>query len=264
MNRPVALAIAAHPDDIEFMMAGTLLQLGARGWEIHYLNVANGSCGSDAGKGIAKTISTRQKEAKAAARLLGAHFHPSLTNDLEVFYELRLLRKLAAVVREVAPRIILTHSPEDYMEDHTNAARLAVTAGFARGMPNFETRPRRSAVAGDVTVYHAMPHGLRDGFGCRRIAPELFVNIEAVQQEKCAALAAHKSQQQWLNASQGMDSILKSMEEVAVHVGAMSGRFMLAEGWRRHNATGFCAEDADPLSDALKSCCLRNREYLRY
>ncbi|HEU4902789.1 MAG TPA: PIG-L family deacetylase, partial [Flavisolibacter sp.] len=32
-----AIAIAAHPDDIEFMMAGTLLQLKAAGYETHYL-----------------------------------------------------------------------------------------------------------------------------------------------------------------------------------------------------------------------------------
>ncbi|MEO8269951.1 MAG: PIG-L family deacetylase [Aureliella sp.] len=37
------LAIAAHPDDIEFVMAGTLLQLSQRGWQVHYFNIANGS-----------------------------------------------------------------------------------------------------------------------------------------------------------------------------------------------------------------------------
>ncbi len=41
-----ALAIAAHPDDIEFMMAGTLLRLEERGWEIHYFNLSTGNCGS--------------------------------------------------------------------------------------------------------------------------------------------------------------------------------------------------------------------------
>ena len=41
-----AIAIGAHPDDIEFYMAGTLLLLKRAGWEIHYLNVANGCNGS--------------------------------------------------------------------------------------------------------------------------------------------------------------------------------------------------------------------------
>ena len=39
----VAIAIAAHPDDIEFMMAGTLLLLGAADWETHYLNISSGN-----------------------------------------------------------------------------------------------------------------------------------------------------------------------------------------------------------------------------
>ena len=43
---PSALAIFAHPDDIEFVAAGTLLQLQARGWEIHYMNLSRGNCGS--------------------------------------------------------------------------------------------------------------------------------------------------------------------------------------------------------------------------
>ncbi len=45
-RRQVAIAIAAHPDDIEFMMAGTLLLLREAGWEIHCLNLSSGNCGS--------------------------------------------------------------------------------------------------------------------------------------------------------------------------------------------------------------------------
>lgn len=44
--KPVAFAIGAHPDDIEFRKAGTLRLLQQAGWEIHYLNIANGCCGS--------------------------------------------------------------------------------------------------------------------------------------------------------------------------------------------------------------------------
>jgi len=45
-SRKSALAIFAHPDDIEFVAAGTLLQLGLRGWELHYLNLCSGNGGS--------------------------------------------------------------------------------------------------------------------------------------------------------------------------------------------------------------------------
>ena len=46
MDRKTALAIAAHPDDIEFVMAGTLLLLKKRGWAIHYFNLSTGNLGS--------------------------------------------------------------------------------------------------------------------------------------------------------------------------------------------------------------------------
>ena len=261
MNR-VALAIAAHPDDIEFMMAGTLLRLREAGWKTHYLNVATGSCGSNR-ENAARTRATRRREARSAAKILGARFHPSHVDDLEIFYTPKVLRELAAVVREVRPGILLTHSLEDYMEDHTNTARLALTAAFARGMPNFATSPRRDAIDADLTVYHAMPHGLRDGLG-RRIIPESFVDVTEVLDRKLEALAAHRSQQQWLDVSQGMSSYLCAMQEMAREVGAWSRRFRFAEGWRRHSHLGFSTRAADPLCDALPAYYRRNRSYERW
>lgn len=245
----VALAVAAHPDDIEFYMAGTLLLLKQAGYETHYLAVANGSCGSATQSGpVISRI--RREEAKEACQVLGAIHHESLTRDLEVFYELKLLRRLAAVVRDVHPSIVLTHSPQDYMEDHTNCCRLAVTATFARGMPNFQTQPPRLAVEGDVTIYHAMPHGLRDSLR-RRVQPGAFVNTTSVQATKLKALAAHRSQQSWLDASQAMNSYLRAMDEMSQAVGALSRRFRHAEGWRRHLHLGFGESQADPLRAAL-------------
>jgi LmbE family N-acetylglucosaminyl deacetylase len=164
------------------------------------------------------------------------------------------------VVREVKPGIVLTHSPQDYMEDHTNTCRLAVTAAFARGMRNFRTVPARRAVETEVTVYHAMPHGLCDGL-TRRIVPEIFVDTTSVQGAKRAALACHRSQKDWLDASQGMDSYLNSMDALSLSVGKMSRGFKHAEGWRRHLHLGLCAEDADPLRAALRKSYQLNPDY---
>jgi len=244
-----AIAIAAHPDDIEFLMAGTLLQLKDAGWEIHYLNVASGNCGS-AREGPVRTRAVRRAEARAACRVLGAQWHAPLRDDLEIVYDVKLLRRLGAIVREVNPSIVLTHSPQDYMEDHVNTCRLAVTAAFARGMPNFLTLPARRAVTSDVAVYHAMPHGLRDGMR-QKIVPDSYVNTTGVQAVKRAALACHRSQKEWLDVSQGMDSYLKAMDGMSLAVGRMSRRFRHAEGWRRHSHLGFGAERDDPLGEAL-------------
>lgn len=253
------MAVAAHPDDVEFCMAGTLLLLRDAGWEVHYLNLARGHCGSSVTK-AAETRRIRAREAAAAARLLGARYHPPFLEDLEIFYDDAALRQLAAVVREVEPSVILTHSPEDYMEDHMITSRLTVTAAFARGMPNYRTRPARRAVDQSVTVYHAMPHGLCDGLG-RRIVPGAFANTTEVHARKRAALACHRSQKEWLDVSQGMDSYLKTMDEMSKAVGKLSPGFKHAEGWRRHSHLGFCAAEADPLRDALGDRYVVNRRY---
>src|SRR5690242_11953313 len=137
MSTKVAIAVGAHPDDIEFYMAGTVLLLKKAGYETHYLTLASGNCGS-AEYNAGATRGIRNTEARAAAKILGANFHPSFTDDLEILYSLDLLRTLASLLREIKPRIVLTHSPHDYMEDHSNTCRLAVTAAFARGMPNFK------------------------------------------------------------------------------------------------------------------------------
>ncbi|MCX8108067.1 MAG: PIG-L family deacetylase [Verrucomicrobiae bacterium] len=260
-HRRTAMAIGAHPDDIEFMMGGTLVLLKQAGFEVHYLNVASGSCGTTT-HSVSRIRSIRRSESMAAAGVLGAIYHASLVDDLEIFYEPSLLARLAAVVREVNPSILLVPSPQDYMEDHTNTCRLAVTAAFARGMPNFRTVPSRRAVEGKITIYHAMPHGLRDPLR-KRIVPGLFVNTTPVQTIKRQALAMHRSQQDWLDQSQGINRYLETMETFARELGKLSGCFEFAEGWRRHLHYGFCDENDDPLLEALGNNCIVNERYER-
>jgi len=239
-------------------MAGTLLLLKNAGYAIHYLNIASGNCGSTTWSSQ-ETKQIRLLEATNAAQILGAHFHHPFCDDLEILYDANILKKVAAIIREVKPTVVLTHSPEDYMEDHVNTCRLAVSATFARGMPNFITDPKLDADNYDCTIYHALPHSLRDNFR-RRIKPGAFVNTTAVHALKLDALKAHKSQQDWLDVSQKMNSYLQTMEDVALKVGEMSKVFTYAEGWRRHLHVGFCNADDDPLKD-LGADYLVNKDY---
>ncbi len=256
---PSAIAIFAHPDDIEFVAAGTLLLLKQHGWETHYLNLSTGNCGS-LEAGPAKTRKVRLQESKNAAKILGAHFHPPLCDDLEIFYEIKTLRRVAAIIRESQASIVLTHSPQDYMEDHMNTCRLAVTAAFTHGMPNFHSLPPRATYNHDVTIYHAMPHGLCGPLR-QRIVPGAFVNTTSVHATKLQSLAAHQSQQGWLDASQGMNSYLKTMDDMSRAVGRLSKKFKLAEAWRRHLHLGFSATDCDPLAELLGKDYLVNKAY---
>jgi len=248
-GRHTVLAVGAHPDDIEFMMAGTLALLGRKGWKIHCLNVANGSCGT-ATETRQAIIKRRKGEAKKACALIGAHWHGSFCNDLEITYTPELISRILAVVRKVKPRIMLVPSPTDYMEDHSIAARLAVTAGFARGMRNFPCQPHVAPANFPLTVYHALPYGLRGPLR-ERITASQFVDIAPVMEVKTRMLACHKSQKEWLDKSQGLGSYLEELWKQARDVGKMSGLFKMAEGWRRRSHLGFTVEDTDPLWEEL-------------
>jgi LmbE family N-acetylglucosaminyl deacetylase len=251
---PAALAIFAHPDDIEFRAAGTLLLLARRGWAIHVCNLSRGDLGSTV-MSAARTAVVRRREARAAAKLMGATWHPPIGHDLRLFYHERAIRQVCALVRDVRPTILLTHPPQDYMEDHTTACRLAVTGAFARGIPNFRSVPARAPALAPLTIYHAMPHGLCDPLR-RAWKPEAWVNTAAVQRARLAALACHRSQHEWLDATQGMSSYVASAADEAREIGRRSKKFSHAEGWTRHLHLGFGAEADNPLRAAL------GRDYL--
>ena len=243
------LAVGCHPDDIEFMMSGTLFLLKEKGCDLHYLNVANGSCGTQE-YNTEEVIKIRAEEGKNAAAYLGATFHDSLVNDLEVFYEDSLIRKVTSVVRKVAPDIILLPSLEDYMEDHMNTARVTVTAAFCRGMINYYSIPAQPIVTKDVYLYHALPYGLHDGMN-KKIIPKFLANIESTIKNRETMLAHHKSQKEWLDKSQGLDAYLKTMTEMSKDVAADSSDVEFAEGWRPHSHLGYSAQPGNPMKELL-------------
>jgi len=242
-----ALAIAAHPDDIEFFMAGTLILLSRAGYEVHYWNLANGCCGTSE-YDVDTIARLRREEAKSAADQIGAVFHESICNDLAIFYDQATLAQIASVMRSVSPDILLTHSPSDYMEDHMTTCRLAVTAAFSRGMCNFPVDPPRDPVTNTVTIYHAQPYSHRDPLR-QLVHPDLFVNVTEIIDGKVDMLARHQTQKKWLDESQGHDSYLQKLRDLDAEAGRMSGKFTYAEGWRRHLHLGFCGPHDDPLRE---------------
>lgn len=243
------LAAAAHPDDIEFMMAGTLLRLKDAGHEIHLWNLANGSCGSSS-LNADQIAEIRWAEAQRSAACAGGFAHPPLFADMEIFYDKASLARVASVLRRIRPDVILTQAPQDYMEDHQNTVRLVVGAAFTRAMPNFSPDPPCPPYDAALAVYHALPHGLRDALR-QPVQSDFFVDVSGVLPRKREMLACHASQKQWLDETQGMDAYLDEMENLSAKVGRQSGRFPFAEGWRRHSHLGFGPEDFDPVFDTL-------------
>lgn len=253
-------AFGAHPDDVEFMMAGTLILLKQAGYEPHIMTVANGSCGT-AQHTREEIIEIRREEARAAAAVIGATYHPGIVDDIQIYHEPALASKIGAIIREVNPEIVLVPSLQDYMEDHQNTARLVVTALFCKGMRNFPTDPLKPPVTGDSFLYHALPYGLRDGLR-RRVIPESYVNISDVIEIKQQMLACHKSQKEWLDVSQGLDAYLTTIRDMSAEVARMSGQgWVYAEGWRRRLHLGFSEKDEDRLAEVLEDRLVMNPHY---
>jgi LmbE family N-acetylglucosaminyl deacetylase len=248
---PSALAIFAHPDDIEFVAAGTLLLLKERGWDLHYMNVANGCCGSTT-LSAQETAAVRERESRQSAAMLGATYYPPISNDLEIDYNQASIQRLCAIIRLARPSILFTHAPIDYMEDHIQTCRLAVTAAFARAAPNYRSDPPTPAWDGELAIYHAQPHGNRDPIG-HFVSPHMAVAIDRVLDRKITLLEQHRSQQAWLQTSQGLNSYCQTMLDLGAELShrlKLNCRF--AEGWRRHLHLGFASADFDPLRAALE------------
>jgi len=132
------LALAAHPDDIEFQCAGTLILLKERGHEIALATINNGSCGS-ATLTPDEIARIRADEARRAAELIGATFDCVGIPDLESVFDNSTRRKVAELMRRTQPDIVFTHFPGDYMLDHEIAGLLARDATFTATLGNYPT-----------------------------------------------------------------------------------------------------------------------------
>ena len=91
MTTKTAIAIAAHPDDIEFFMAGTLMLLGRAGYELHYMNIANGCCGTtdDHIRAVAEAVARAAAGwASADGRADGEPDGPQLGDDPEALADI--------------------------------------------------------------------------------------------------------------------------------------------------------------------------------
>ena len=243
MSQPLrVLALFAHPDDAEFLCAGTLILLADRGAVVHLATVTAGDCGSTILS--AREISRlRLKEAQRAAGVLGAQFTCLKEKDLLVFYDRPRLCKVMELVRRLDPSLVFTHSPSDYMLDHETTSRLCQTACFGAMAPNFRTGVRNPAkpLRTIPHLYYTQPIGSTDILG-GEIIPSLCVNIGAALERKERMLACHESQQAWLKSQQGVSGPSDTMRKMAAWTGALVD-FQWAEGFRQHLGQGFPQND---------------------
>jgi LmbE family N-acetylglucosaminyl deacetylase len=138
-----ALAVAAHPDDVEFGCGATLAKWAAAGCEVSHLVCTDGSKGTwDPDQDIAELVAQRQDEQRAAARALGATGEVAFLGwpDGELESGLRQRWQVAYWIRRLQPDVVLGHDPWKRYRlhpDHRHAGFLTVDGVVAARDPHF-------------------------------------------------------------------------------------------------------------------------------
>jgi LmbE family N-acetylglucosaminyl deacetylase len=157
-----------------------------------------------------------------------------------VVYDKPTLRKTIDLFRQIAPSLVFTHAPKDYMMDHEMVSLLARAASFGYGAPNASEFPRlpQSAVP---HLYHCDPPEGIDPLG-RPIEPTTVVDISGQMEKKTAMLACHSSQRDWLRAHHGMDEYLEAMQRHSAARGQRAGG-AAAEAFVQHRGHSYPRND---------------------
>jgi LmbE family N-acetylglucosaminyl deacetylase len=183
-----ALAIAAHPDDVEFGCGATLAKWAANGCEISHLVCTDGSKGSwDPDEDAALLVATRRDEQRAASRALGGSgdvvFLDWTDGELEAGVQQRW--QVAYWIRRLRPDVVLGHDPWKRYRlhpDHRHAGFLAVDGVVAARDPHFF--PEQS-------LAHHRPSAL---LLWEADEPDHFEDVTGHVDAKIAALLEHRSQ----------------------------------------------------------------------
>jgi len=172
------LAIAAHPDDIEITCGGTLLKMVSMGRTTGVLDLTRGEMGT------LGTQEDRDKEAEEAGRLLNLSWRGNLSlpdSAVENNQENKL--KLAQVIRDKRPELVILPHWEQRHPDHLACSRLGYDACFIAGLKKaaLEGEPFRPRKIVYVSYFRNNDYSF-------------LVDITEFIEEKCEAVAAYKSQ----------------------------------------------------------------------
>jgi len=239
----VVLSLMAHPDDTEFLSAGTLSLLAGKGWEVHTATMTAGDCGSSK-LGTEEISRIRKAEAARSAEILEGGYHCLECDDAFVMYDRQTLQKTIALLRKVRPGIVFAPSPTDYMVDHETTSKIVQTACFCVGIPNIDTGEDKAYEPVPYLYYADSIAGV-DNFG-NEIRPGIVVDISSVIATKEKMLCCHVSQRSWLKEHHGIDQYVIAMKEFAKLRGGPAG-VEFAEGFRQHLGHAY------PQDNILKS-----------
>ncbi|MBW3573552.1 MAG: PIG-L family deacetylase [Actinobacteria bacterium] len=183
-----ALAVGAHPDDVEFGCGATLAKWAAQGCVVHHLVCTDGSKGSwDPDQDRAELVVERQAEQRSAASALGAVGECVFLGwvDGELESGLRQRWELAYWIRRLRPEVVLGHDPWKRWRlhpDHRHAGFLAVEGVVAARDPHFFPEQQLA------------PHRPRSMLLWEADEADHVEDVDGYVDAKVAALLEHRSQ----------------------------------------------------------------------
>jgi bacillithiol biosynthesis deacetylase BshB1 len=168
----------AHPDDIELSCGGTIAKSVSDGLRVGIVELTRGEMGTRG------TPQIRRREARTAARILGAAFREQLDfgdGALRTSRDEEL--QIVGVIRQCRPKVIFVMWPDDRHPDHTRTGRLVTEAAFYSGLRALDTglpahRPQ-------ATIYYPQNY---------MVPPSFVVDVTKTWKTKMKAIAAFKSQ----------------------------------------------------------------------
>jgi len=205
------LALAAHRDDVEQTCGGTLLKMAERGYRTGILDLTQGEMGTRG------TMEDRAREAADAARILKVSWREALDipdGRVENTWENRL--KVARVLREQRPRVLILPYWEGRHPDHYTASILGYEAAFISGLAKL---PLTGSAHRPFKIIYASLY--------RDVRPTFVVDITEQFETRFAALMAYKSQFTDQEAGSGIfpaqKEIRTRIESMARFYGMMGG-----------------------------------------
>jgi N-acetylglucosamine malate deacetylase 1 len=178
------LAIGVHPDDVELGCSGTLCKHASMGYTFGICDLTRGEMGS---RGSAEL---RKVEAKAASKILGASFRVNLEmEDCFFSHNEENIRKIAMVIRQSQPDIVLMNAIEDRHPDHGRASKLTSDACFYAGLLKIEINDEQGQ-----PLPHWRPRVVYHYIQDRNIKADLCIDITAFFDKKIESILAYSSQ----------------------------------------------------------------------
>ncbi len=216
------LAFGCHPDDVEFMAAGTLALLAEKGYEIHVATITGGEVGHPTMTNQ-QIRATRLGEAQRAAEVIGGRYHYAGGYDLEVDFSGPYRRMAVRVMREVDPLIVLTLPPMDYLSDHEQASHLVRFAAYVASVPLYDCGVASTPTKRFPYLYYWNAVGLTDILG-RPLPVQFGVDVTSTMETKEKMLVCHESQREWLSYHNGWDAYTENMKGWTRKQGELIGR----------------------------------------